>query len=108
MEFERVRPRWTTSQLMAVVAGVSLGLTVGLWRLETKRRAAERYSTAYRHAAAAGLTGGFRETDLRQTPLRDYHRKMMEKWIEASRHPWSHVEPDTPAPKEPIGPRSRP
>jgi hypothetical protein len=84
---------------MAVVAGVALGLAVAGLMAEGRKRAADRYRVAYGHAIKAGLTplSGGVELRLRQ---RDYHRKLMRKWIDASKHPWSPVAPDPPEPED--------
>ena len=92
-------PRLTTSQWMAVVAGVALGLAVAGLMAETRKRTADRYRVAYGHAIKAGLTPLSGRAELRPR-LRDYHQKMMRKWLDASKHPWSPVQPDPPEPED--------
>jgi hypothetical protein len=91
-------PGLTTSFWMAVVAGVALGLTILFWRAEGQRRSAARSQEAARHARAAGLTPFAGVVELRPGP-REYHRRMMRKWLDAARHPWTPVPPDPPEPE---------
>jgi hypothetical protein len=84
---------------MAVVAGVALGLGVWNLMLESKRRAHERFQRALYHAARRASSGTKEPFELRPR-VRIYHTQMMRKWLEASKHPWSRVQPDPPEPPD--------
>jgi hypothetical protein len=86
----------TTRQWIIVVVAVALALFLVMM----ERRASSYHRRAQEHYVLAGKPSQWETRELRMSRNKTYHIKMMQKWMDAQRHPWISVEPD-PGPPEP-------
>ncbi len=88
-------PRMTTRRWMLVVLVMAFGALV----VSMERRASAYRRRAYEHYVLSGGNLRWKMLDLRPSENRKYHLRMMQKWLDAQRHPWISVEPDPPPPE---------